>query len=253
MIRVVVLLAITVACQTREVPPDPPVTGKEAAPPETPVTPPLAPDADSASVQEHMRAHFAAVVDVQRAITRGHLDRAHEAAKRILTHEEPAIEGGAPFVAEMKRAAEAVIAAKDLPTAGTSAAVLGYTCSRCHEATNAVIAFAWEPQPEPDGSLRVQMQRHQWAAARLWEGLVGPSDEMWSQGSEALATAELDALAAGRGVARGDVQALASHVRDLAKSARSTALGAERQKLYGDLLSTCAGCHQLVRPAPVGP
>jgi len=44
---------------------------------------------------------------------------------------------------------------------------------------------------EGDSSLQLQMRRHQWAAARLWEGLIGPSNEMWSQGTGFLATTEL--------------------------------------------------------------
>lgn len=249
MIRIIALLFIVGACQTRE-----PTRETKETPP-SPVEPEIVPDATAASdpkaVQQEMRAHFAAVVELQRAIVRGRLDDARERARFVVAHDEPAIEGGAAFVADMKRAAEAVIAAPDLPTAGSQAAVLGRTCSRCHEAMNAVIAFAWEPQPELDGSLRAQMHRHQWAAARLWEGLVGPSDEMWTQGTDALAAAELDALTAARGIARGDVQTLAEHVRSLANRAKTTADHAERAKLYGDLLSTCAGCHQLVRPAPV--
>ena len=250
MTRLVAVLLIAGACQTREAPKEAPPT-----PPVAPVGPVPTPDAPQAAepteVQKDMRAHFAAVVDLQKAIVRGKLDDARGHARFVVAHEEPVIEGGAAYAADMKRAAEAVIAAPDLPTAGSQAAVLGRTCSRCHEATSAVIAFAWEPQPELDGSLRTQMQRHQWAAARLWEGLVGPSDEMWTQGSEALAAAELDALAAARGIARGDVQSLAAHVRTLATRAKTTTDHAARATLYGDLLSTCAGCHQLVRPTPV--
>ncbi|MGE0403616.1 MAG: hypothetical protein AB7T06_43320 [Kofleriaceae bacterium] len=234
-------------CQVKEAPPEPaPIT--EPSPPT--ITEPDEPR-EPATVKEHMKSHFAAVVAVERAIVRGRLADAREGARALLAHDEPAIEGGAPFVADMNDAAAALIAAPDLPTAGTFAAALGRTCSRCHEATRAVIAFAWEPQPDPAPSLRVQMQRHQWAAARLWEGLVGPSDEMWRQGTEALAATELDALAAGRGVARGDVDALAAQVRELARSAATAGDGDARAALYGRLLSTCAGCHQLVRPEPV--
>jgi hypothetical protein len=239
---------VVMGCQTKqEAPtaaPEPPAATSDGAPIAVTV------DATPATVQQQMTRHFATVVDVQRAIMRGHLDKARDSARLLVAYEEPAIEGGAPFVAEMRRAAEALIAANDLPTAAVASAGLGRTCSRCHEATSAVIAFAWEPEPEPDPSLRVQMLRHQWAAARLWEGLVGPSNEMWIQGSEALATAKLDLLAAGRGVARGDLEALATNVHVLAERAKTTTDHGARATLYGALLSTCAGCHQLVRPGP---
>ncbi len=254
MIRSVHIAALLIAtgCQSREAPPPTPTPTPMPVPtPTRALDAAPSPDADTTAVRQVMQAHFTLAVDVQRAITRGHLDAARESARALIAYDAPDIEGGAPFVADMKQAATALVAAKDLPSAGTLAAVLGRTCSRCHEATNAVIAFAWEPQPDPDPSLRIQMQRHQWAAARLWEGVVGPSDEMWNQGVDALAAADIDALVAARGVDRGDTKALAKHVHELAARAKQTTDPGARAQLYGDLLSTCAGCHQLLRPAPV--
>jgi hypothetical protein len=67
-----------------------------------------------------------------------------------------------------------------------------------------------------------------------------------------LATAHLDTVqAAGGGPTRGDVSALAAHVRELAVRAVNVEDTDERAQLYGELLSTCAGCHQIVRPNPV--
>jgi mono/diheme cytochrome c family protein len=50
---------------------------------------------------------------------------------------------------------------------------------------------------------------------------------------------------------RGDVAALAARVRELATKAATLEEQDDRAALYGELLSTCAGCHALVRPAPV--
>jgi mono/diheme cytochrome c family protein len=66
-----------------------------------------------------------------------------------------------------------------------------------------------------------------------------------------LATAKLDAQAAAGGAPRGDVVALAAKVRELARRATKLTDQDARAELYGELLSTCAGCHQLVRPRPV--
>jgi cytochrome c556 len=207
-----------------------------------------------AAIKQHMLEHFAAVSELQRAIARGHLDDAKKHARWLLEHDETLLAGWQPFVDEMRAAAAAVNQARDLPGAGVLAARLGRACSRCHQERSAVVAFAWEPAPDDGPTLQLQMKRHQWAAARLWEGLVGPSNEMWTQGSEVLATAKLDVLAATGGSARGDVAALASKVNELARRAGTTTDVDARSKLYGELLSTCAGCHQLVRPtAVVGP
>lgn len=223
-------------------PPPPAVAAIDAAP----AAPP-----DAASLKQHMHEHFAAVSELQRAIARGHLDDARQHAKWLVEHDERLLEGWKPFVDEMRAAASGVVAAPDLPTAGALAARLGRACSSCHEARRAVVTFAWEPAPAEGPTLQVQMKRHQWAAARLWDGLVGPSDELWNQGSSVLAGAALDATAAAGGAPRGDIAALAAKVRQLAKRATAVTGHDERATLYGELLSTCAGCHQLVRPQPV--
>lgn len=209
--------------------------------------------ADAATLKQHMREHFATVSDLQRAIARGHLDAAKEDARWIAEHEEaPQLAEWTPFVDEMKKAARDVAAAQDLPSAAAVASRLGRACSRCHEKTRAVVAFAWEEPPADATSLQAQMKRHQWAAARLWQGLVGPSDDMWREGAQVLASTQLDTFAAtGSSAPRGDVSALATRVRELATSASKIQDKDERATIYGELLSTCAGCHSLVRPSPV--
>lgn len=203
-----------------------------------------------ATLKEHMRAHFSAVSDLQRAIARGHLDQARADAQWLVDHDEGVLAAWKPLVAEMRTAARDVVGAQDLPTAAVLAARLGRACSRCHQEQTATVAFAWSVPPPEAPDLKVQMQRHQWAAARLWEGLVGPSDEMWTQGASVLAETQLDAVAAG-GAGRGDVPALAARVQELAgRAAAETDLDG-RARLYGELLSTCAGCHAIVRPKPV--
>jgi cytochrome c553 len=210
-------------------------------------------ESPAATVKQHMREHFATVSELQRAIARGHFDTAKDHARWIVDHEEvPQLAAWTPFVDEMKQAARAIADAKDLPSAAAVTARLGRACSRCHEATQAVVAFAWEEPPAEAPSLQAQMKRHQWAAAQLWQGLVGPLDDMWHEGAQVLAATQLDAFAAtGSNAPRGDVAALAKRVRELATSANKTDDQDARATIYGELLSTCAGCHALVRPTPV--
>jgi len=184
---------------------------------------------------------------LQRAIAHGKLDAAQRHARWLLEHDEPLVDGWQPFVDELRGAAREVLAAEDLPTAAALAARLGRACSRCHEARDAVVTFAWDPEPPDEPALQAQMRRHQWAAARLWEGLVGPSDEMWSEGTRTMAAMKLDTALITGGVPRGDVSALAGEVRELARRATALTGHDERRILYGELLSTCAGCHVLVR------
>lgn len=247
--RAIAIVLVLAACSSRREPaptPAPPQAGSSA-----PVTPaaPAPITASDATIREHMRAHFAAISELQRAIVRGRLDEARREAQWLVDHDEGMLAEWKPRVDEMRTAAREVVAAPDLPTAAVLAAGLGRACSRCHQERTATIAFAWSIPPPEAPDLATQMQRHQWAAARLWEGLVGPSDEMWNQGAAVLAETQLDTVAAG-GSGRGDVPALAARVRELAKRAAAEADLDGRARLYGELLSTCAGCHALVRPTP---
>lgn len=241
-----------------------PVPASGSAPPAVAppaVAPPVAVDAavpvdaeapDAQTLKEHMFEHFSAVSDLQRAIARGHLDEAKRLATWLAEHDEHLLDGWQPYVDELRTAAREVAAATDLPTAGSVAARLGRACSRCHEARTAIVSFVWEPAPEADATLPTQMKRHQWAAARLWDGLVGPSDVLWREGAEVLATTQLDAVkAAGGDAGRGDIAALGRRIRELATQATKLTDHDKRAALYGQLLSTCAGCHALVRPKPV--
>ena len=209
-----------------------------------------APGPKGPEIKAHMREHFAVVSALQLAIARGQLAEAQGYATWLASHVEPEVEGWAPYVAGLKTAAQNVAAAKDLPGAAAVAPTLARACAACPQAQGAIVAFTWSEAPEASDELPAQMKRHQWAAARLWDGLVGPSDTLWREGAAVLATTKLDAVGAAGGVARGDVGALASNIRQLATKAEALTDQDERAALYGELLSTCAGCHMLVRPQP---
>jgi len=95
--------------------------------------------------------------------------------------------------------------------------------------------------------LAIQMLGHQWAAARLWEGLIGPSPTRWSRGARSLSEARIAIVAEGNlppelGAA-DDVQRL--HL--FARRATTAMTLDERATAYGDILATCAGCHRTIR------
>ena len=158
--RFVVVLAAALASQTgcgdREksaaatsAPPPPTTAGRDAAPV---APPPLAPI--DATLKQHMQEHFASITEVQRAVVRSDLPAAQAAARYLAEHvEHEALDGWGPHVAAVRQAAEHVVHAADVPAAGLAAASLGRTCARCHHARSAIVAFAWEPEPEADASL----------------------------------------------------------------------------------------------------
>lgn len=214
-----------------------------------PPKPTLAADA---GLKDHMKEHFAAITEIQRSVVRSNLPAAQAAARYLAEHvEHQAVAQWQPHVAALRAAANRVVAAADLPTAAVEAAVLGRACASCHQAHSAIVTFAWEPEPEGDATLAAQMKKHQWAAARLWEGLIGPSDEMWNQGAAALAATRLDQIAAQTKAGATDVAPFAATVRTLARRAGVTADEDARAILYGDLLKACASCHRVARdPQP---
>ena len=85
------------------------------------------------------------------------------------------------------------------------------------------------------------MARHQWAADRLWEGLIAPSDQAWLSAAELLLEAPL-ALADSQHT--DQTRALTERVRGLGLEARSAARSGDRARIYAEFLGTCAVCHQ---------
>lgn len=243
---VTLVALVALGCSNRTEPP-PPQPAQPTQP--APAPPAASPVADASPLQVHMKDHFIVVEALQRELALGRLGDAKQRARWLLEHEPPEREGWPMFVEDMQTAAEQMIAAPDVPAASVLAARLGRTCSRCHERQNAIVTFAWEPAPSDSPTLVAQMARHQWAAARLWQGVVGPSTEMWDEGAAVLSTLHLDGVEAANATQRRDVRKFAAEVRALALRAITTDDDDDRATLYGELLSACAGCHQLVRPA----
>jgi hypothetical protein len=196
------------------------------------------------AVHARMHARFPASRRAELAIELGDLERARSEARTIAALAEPdVLPQWQPYFENLQAAARQVDASKDLVAAARAMALLGNQCAKCHAATSAKVVFAKEPAPKDDRRLAAQMASHQWAAARMWEGLVGPSDDRWMDGARLLAkvplaiTAESDRL----GIADD-----ASRVRLFANRAL-TAKPGDRAALYGDLLATCAHCHYAIR------
>jgi hypothetical protein len=196
------------------------------------------------AVSDRMHARYEAARRVELAIAFGNLERARAEARSIATLEEPdVLPAWQPYFGDVRAAARRVDDAKDLVTAAKAAGALGGECARCHLASGAKVKFARQLAPTEDRRLAAQMLTHQWAAARMWEGVIGPSDERWLEGARLLAKAPLTITAESGELGIADDVA---RVRMLARRAL-TAKQPERAELYGELLATCAHCHGTVR------
>ena len=186
-----------------------------------------------------MRGHFAESEAMRRAIVAGDLGGLHDAARSLASDEwTPNLRADwRPHIAAVRAAAQSAHTALSLEEGAAALGQLGQTCATCHQSTGG-------PRiPSPSPSLDVARDRgmaaHDSATGKLWAGLVAPSDATWIEGSrQMLAAPELDSDVA-------DISALSRRVRDLARRGE-VAEAPSRARLFGEVLLTCASCHQRV-------
>jgi cytochrome c2 len=196
-----------------------------------------------------MQAHFGQAIDVQRAVVAGDLFRAREAARALLAREQNAWAAPlAPHAERLRSEAQRVIAAADERAAATGAAGIAAACGACHGAARSGPRLAVITTPEAGtGEVTSAMRRHAWAVERMWEGLLGPSDETWNAGAAALAQAPMYAAHIGQDAINTETQRLANEVRNTAIRGQAAMAQAERAEVLAAVLARCATCHDLVR------
>ena len=191
-----------------------------------------------------MGEHFGKATEMKAAVIRGDLNAFKQAAQLLA---ERSMEGSiAPewktHLEGMQNAARTGRDAPDLESAALALGDTGRACAACHAQLGNPRFELGDPPAEGSGA-SLHMVRHQWAADRMWEGLMGPSDDAWIKGCEVLAEAPLHQEAATGPVSvPKPVTELASQAHALANRAR-TAPSEERGKHYGAFLATCAACH----------
>jgi cytochrome c553 len=202
-------------------------------------------------IKEDMRNQMAAAVDLQRAVTTGRLSEVKDLAGWLATDSTIELAGWAPYLEELQYAARRIQSAGDVKTAGGELSRLGRACSACHEAERTKIKFAPSTLPPAGTTVVDQSRRQQWAAERLWEGVIGPSDARWAQGARVLATTHLDVRQFMHDKPNVEVVTLAERMRDLGQRLGDVHDSDARATFYGEMMATCAGCHAIVRTRPV--
>jgi cytochrome c553 len=200
------------------------------------------------AAHRHMHDRFGAARQIEYAIARGDLRSATMNAHVIAELDEPGfLPAWQPYIASVRDAARQIELAADLDTAGVRIGTLGLRCAQCHEALGAKLTLPDDPRPSTNPILASQMVDHQWAAMRMWEGLIASSARRWQEGSQALTTIPLDMVAqAVTPSFHGDVDDVA-RVRMLANRAPGAKTDAARADLFGTMLGTCAHCHSQLR------
>lgn len=234
--------------------PDPSPSAAAAPSPDVvrPPTPPLPAPGPRTVRQspERMREHFKAGVLVRDALISGDLALAQWNATWLAEREpEPDIVSWSPSINELRVRARAIAEAPDLAAAATATAELAVECGRCHQVNGASPRLVEDDPRIPASGRRPHMLEHQWAAQRLWDGLIGASAATWNRGAAGLATAPLgqDEIL-DNATATPRIAALAADVHALGAEGRRAQTWSERATVYGRLLATCATCHAALAP-----
>jgi cytochrome c553 len=190
-------------------------------------------------VRLHMHENFGMVRAIEHLLIRNKLDEARELARGVAeSPDEPGTAAWATETARVREQASAIANATTLDDAIHAVARLGARCAACHSASGTLPDLATPPAVPPDRStIESRMARHRWATDRMWEGMIGLSDESWRAGLDVLGSAPLPATELG--AAR---EGFARTLQRTAKRA-TTVKAADRGEVYGELLVVCAKCH----------
>lgn len=199
-------------------------------------------------MQAHMYAHFDRAGELHRALLGADLAQAKEAAHWIANHEErQEYSGRSVYFHDAKRAfATEVENAPTLREAIFAASRMAQTCGDCHRENEVEPRFLIGAAPQSGSGPEAEMTLHVWAEERMWEGLVGPGDQCWTTGSEAIQSGWLNTQELVTSPDdRPRVRELTKKVYDLAGECLKAQDSEERARLYGEFLNTCVECHQL--------
>ena len=202
-----------------------------------------------AGIRQRMHVRYAGAKLARIAIAHGDLELARAQARLVAAQGEPdLLPEWKPFIANVQVSATAIADAKDTVAASRAFAALGKQCAACHAAVPAKIVFADIAVPRPATSQASAMAEHEWATSLMWEGLIGPAPDRWNSGAEMLQRARLTIVAeADVGTKHLGLNDDIARVRTFATKARAAKTTDERAQIYGDLLATCAHCHQTIR------
>jgi len=203
------------------------------------------PAAPAESIAEHMAEHFARVHDVEQAVMRGDLEAAQAPAKWIVEHQPlsnlPEVSG--QYLAEIRNAASGVASTDNVGNAAIATATMVAACGGCHFASGATPTMPAVTSQGAEGIVG-HMRRHAEAVDLMSEGLMAPSDELWTKGAEMLKVSPLEGSALPQELS-DDVKASEARVHEMADRAMNAADTGAKVAIYGELISGCATCHAL--------
>ena len=205
-----------------------------------------APPGAAPTMAEHMKDHFTQALQARDALVRGDLAAMKRSAAWLADHRlgETLPTAWRAEVRDMQNAAGLARQASDIAVAADAVGAMGAACGECHRAFGRTAQLARPSRKAEGTSLADAMMRHRWAEARMWEGLVGPSDVAWSAGIAALKDSPLhpDMLTPDRSPPP-EIMTLVHRVHTVAVRGPLARGSQTRARLYGEYLATCEACH----------
>jgi|GEM_PF-1161349 len=206
-----------------------------------------APPPGAESIDSFMFEHFAISTWVRDSIADGDLEVIRAPLMELVNYRYNTVAPGGWMkgIAQLQAAARLTAQAQTLAAAATGIATMGRLCGQCHSE----LGGPRMPRQTPDTStpssdrLSGRMRRHTWAMARLWEGLIAPSDDSWRAGADALAHAPMAAPETAQGLPQAVVNILGL-VRQLGVKASRAEADEPRAAVFAELLFTCSQCHR---------
>jgi hypothetical protein len=183
---------------------------------------------------------------IEVALVFDRLDDAREHA-RVLADLAPDAHIGGDALRSVRERAGEIVRSPSARAALPTFAELASACGDCHEGLRIDVRPSGAAEPADDGSVTARMARHQWAAERLFDGLIGPSDARWREGLVVLAGPPLlpDAMSDARD-RYAALEAIGARLAALAGGERETPPDrSARAYAYARVLEACAGCHAL--------
>jgi len=194
-----------------------------------------------------MRHHFASVMSLHEAVTRGDLEESRRIARQIAVQPAPPEIAASlhSYVDTMQFSARRVSGDSVLEDLAASTGAMLAACGDCHRAAGTMPAPPTPTSPEV-GGLVGHMLSHERAVDLMVQGLIIPSASAWDEGAKALTTAPLRSKDLPRDPQlTRSIRAAEKRVHELAEQAVGAPDPRSRIYFYSELLQSCASCHTL--------
>jgi len=204
-----------------------------------------------------MQQHFHDTYVAWESVLANDLARAQASGQRLVADVKVVLPDGTEAPPHNLGAALEAMAelhyAKDIPSAAHATARIGVACGSCHTTVRADVQLPKvEVPPAPDSSdLQAVMQHHRASTEAMWQALVMADDAALKAAATQLSKAQLapSGTSADSPVSPEATQ-LEVQIHDIAARLSRSTDAESRATAFGDLLTTCASCHHLLKGGP---